>query len=1189
MSEPAATTDDAAALDAAIGALEAQRAVLGDDVVATALGPLLERRAALQAAGGGARRLVTVVFADLVDFTALSDGLDPEDVRAVMDDYFARWRGAIERHGGVVEKFIGDAVMAVFGLHVSHEDDAVRAVRAAVDMANPGGFVAVDGRVLHMRVGIDSGEVVVGGLGARPGQDWVAVGPTVNRASRLQAAAPADAVLISAHTHRLVRGLFSFEAVPGLLLKGFAEPVDAWRVVGERPRAFHLDADGTLGGAAVPTIGRERELARLRETLDDVTAEERMRFVTVVGDAGVGKSRLVFELDRWLTERPENTWWLRGRASPGDVDRPLALLRDVLAGRCGIAASDAPAVVRRKLRAGFAAPHRPPDSLAPEDLLAFDDAVVDLDEPRVREADVVGAWLGFAGAVGAGTDREPEALRTEASVALGRFLLRLAREAPVVALLEDLHWADDASLHWLDAADEALHDRPVLVVATARPSLLERRPLWGEGLAHHERLALEPLSRRRSRELVARVLGVAEPPAGLDALVIDPAEGNPFFLGELVAWLRESGALVRDVDGRYLLDAHQAAHVAVPSTLRGVLQARLDALDPAARRVLEHAAVVGRVFWDEAVAALGGGDVDEVQPVLDALRDRELVRRRARSTFEGTGEYLFAHALLRDVAYDGLLRTQRAPAHARAAAWLVATGERSARADELAGVVAEHLELAGDPAAAHWYLRAGRLAAAVHATDEATRLLAAALEHAPGDDAAFRFDVTLERWAVHDRSGERDAQVADQEELDALADALGADPERLVRLDLARARRRFETSEYAESARQAASAVAGATGLADPTLLADALLAEGAALTWANDRQRATDRLTTALEVARAASLPHAEAETLRYLSMVAMNGGDYPRALELLRDAHDVARRAGDVDQQTRAALQTAQLTYYLGRYAEAVDASVRALPRVRASGYRYALAVALGNAAAFALPTGRYAEARAWAAEALDLATRLHDEDTQAVARFGLAAVALRVGEPDEARSDAALALEAGARLDRRDLVVAAHGLLALAALDAGDTDAARRHAFAGVAVTGDPAGPRDRAESLLQCGWAFAGVGELDGVADVLIEVAPLVAAAAGHVGLAVDAAALGARCALDRGDVDAAASAVAAVVDALDARAFLAATRPEAVAAACVEALERAGDDRAARVRSTAAELADRLRDARHEAAARAIGG
>ena len=517
---------DLAAVERAIAALEAQRAVLGDDVVETALAPLRERQGQLVSGQRGEqRKLVSVLFADLVDFTVLSRQLDPEDTRSVVDACFARWQAAIEAHGGVVEKFIGDAVMAVFGLHRSYEDDAERAARAGLAMIQATAELSAEvearfGVTARMRVGIDTGEVVVSTLGERAGHEFVAVGPTVNRASRLQSAAPEGRVLVSTETYRQVRRAFNVHLVPALELKGLDAPVDAYLIVSERPRGFRLDQLGVVEGIEASTVGRAGEIRFLQDRFLDVVDEGRYLVVDVVGDAGIGKSRLLRDFDLWLAGQPQVVWWFRGRASHVEQNRANSLTRDVIATRMEIAESDPPGVVREKLEAGFA--------------MAYGEG-----EEAVRAAHVVGTWLGFDlgtdEAARAGVPTEPQSVRDQATVALGRYFALLARSQPVVILLEDLHWADSTSMRLLDDAERMWRDVPVMVVATTRASLLEERPRWGSGLDHHVRLTLGALSRRESRTLVLELLQkVDDPPADLVDLVVDSAEGNPFYVEELV-------------------------------------------------------------------------------------------------------------------------------------------------------------------------------------------------------------------------------------------------------------------------------------------------------------------------------------------------------------------------------------------------------------------------------------------------------------------------------------------------------------------------------------------------------------------------------------------------------------------------------------------------------------------------------
>ncbi len=647
---------DLAAIDDAIAALEAQRELLGDAVVDLAIDPLrAQREEIVGRALAEQRKLVTVLFSDVVDFTVLSQTLDAEDVRTVIDAYFVRWNDHIEANGGVVEKFIGDAVMAVFGLHRADENDPHRAIRAALSMRSSldelnAELGATFDIALQMRVGIDTGEVVTSTLGDRPGQEFVVVGEIVNRASRLQSAAPRGGVLVSADTFRHVRGSFDVQRQVGLQLKGIAEPVDAYLIQCERPRGFHLDGGRGVVGVETRTVGREPELRQLQDRFYEVAEDRQWQMVTVVGDAGVGKSRLLSDFDQWLDDIPEEVWWFGGRAAHSGPSLPYALLHDVFANRFDIHDSDEPAEVRRKWERGVA-------------------QALGAESDVLTKAHVLGSWLGFE--LGdsrslAGIGNDPQTLSGRAMTYLGDYFRRLADQGPVVLLLEDLHWADEATLALINSADAVLRDSPVMVVATTRPTLLDRHPHWGEGLDFHTVLPIQSLSRRDTRRLLEEILKRVERiPQPLSDLVVMASEGNPFHVEELVNWFIEADVITTDADVWHVLE-ERLEQAEVPATLRSVMQARLEALPPGERLAVQRASVIGRVFWDDAVETLrltGDPSLNDIDvptdEALDRLRGRDLVYQREKSTFDHTREFLFKHALSRDVAYEGMLRRHR--------------------------------------------------------------------------------------------------------------------------------------------------------------------------------------------------------------------------------------------------------------------------------------------------------------------------------------------------------------------------------------------------------------------------------------------------------------------------------------------------------------------------------------------------
>lgn len=689
----AALPDDA--LTRAVEALEAQRSHLGDGTVDAMIAAILGALAARPTGEVERRALVTVLFADLVGFTALSSTTDPEDVKDVMTAYFSRCSRALERFGGRVEKYIGDAVMAVFGVGEDCEGAPANAVRAGleiVDMVREmrGQLRRKTDHRLAVRVGITTGVVLLE-RGSR-GQDVRVVGDTVNTASRLQAAAEPDSVLIGSVTHAHVSGFFECEACGGLVLKGKSEPVQAFRVVRARPRSFHTARHESRFRA--PTIGRERELATLQEAFLAAVLHGRLEWVTICGDAGVGKSRLVEEFVEWLKVRPERVCFYKGRGWAYTQGIPYFMLRDVMASRCDIGDDEPLGTARAKLRRMFC------EVLGAqgEEATAVVGHLIGID---FRDT----SWL--AGITDA------RQIRGRAEVLLRDYFAALARAGPVVLLLEDLHWADDQSIEVLSSLLANPPQVPWCVIGAARPALWERVRTWGEafgkGASRHRKIDLAPLPAEAAHALAQALLaGSRHLPAWLLDLLAHRGEGNPYFIEELVRWLIEQG-VVRPVPGGFEADEEAPQEMAIPTTVQAVLQARLERLSAPQRTTLECAGVVGRVFWSGSVAHLRDAPVPPEQ--WDHLQGRDLIVPSPVSQIPAEREYRFKHALIRDVVYESTLKRIRRTLHAKAAEWLVTT--LGGRAAEWAAVVAEHLARAGDSSgAAQWFAKAGATALA---------------------------------------------------------------------------------------------------------------------------------------------------------------------------------------------------------------------------------------------------------------------------------------------------------------------------------------------------------------------------------------------------------------------------------------------------------------------------------------------
>jgi class 3 adenylate cyclase/tetratricopeptide (TPR) repeat protein len=727
-------------LEQAIAAIESQRNVLGDAVVDASIVALREKLAAMETpARQEQRKLVTVLFADLVGFTAMAERLDPEDVREIQQAYFAAVTPPIAQRGGQVEKYIGDAILAVFGIPRARESDPENAVHAALAMqqalddlsAQLSGTYHHDFQqgTLRMRIGVATGSVVASMAGeieiadrnsqqTWSGGDFVVTGDTVNLAARLQSAAPPGRVLISHDTYRHVRGLFDVESLHPLQVKGKAQPVQAYLALRARSRPFHTITRG-VEGIETPLIGRESEMAVLQGARQSVAEARRLQMVTIVGDAGVGKSRLLFEFERWAAGSSIPWLTLRGRSSPETQATPFGLLRSVFVSHLRISDSDGGDEARWAVEAGIG------------EFLGSDS-----DAPM--KAAFIGQVLGFDFAASPHLKdvlADPRQLRNRALRYIADFLRAAADQAPTCILLEDLHWADESSIEAIGLlASGAWGELPVLIVGLARPTLYERQPDWGADQPFHTRLDLQPLSKHASRQLVDEILcKVDSAPDALRELVVGAAEGNPFYVEELIKKLIEDGVIIVD-DSGWRVEHGQLAQIQLPATLVAVLQARLDHLPREERTILQQASVVGRVFWDQTVMALNAGQLpvepaelaisgatpgsDGLRSLLSTLRGRELVFQREVSAFSEAEEYLFKHALLREVTYESVLRRVRQRYHGLVADWLLQQG--SARVNEFVGQVADHLALAGRNAEAISYLqRAGDLAAAQYANAEA--------------------------------------------------------------------------------------------------------------------------------------------------------------------------------------------------------------------------------------------------------------------------------------------------------------------------------------------------------------------------------------------------------------------------------------------------------------------------------------
>ena len=603
------------------------------------------------------RKVVSVLFVDLVGFTARSHDADPEDVRAALAPYHRLLKTEIERFGGTVEKFIGDAVMAVFGAPVAHEDDAERAVRAALRITEAIEELneATPNLDLSIRAAVNTGEGLVT-LGARPqAGEGMVTGDVVNTASRLQGIAPVGGVAVGEVTYRTTKDLISYEPLDPVTVKGKPEPISVWRAVSARSR-FGVDFETRYRG---PFIGREIDLATLKTAYQRTLRESSLQLVTVVGEPGVGKSRLLAEFARYTDEQPELVTWRQGRSLPYGEGITFWALGEIVKAQAGINESDSPEMAADKVATAVGA-------------VVTDEA--DRAWLQARLAPLVGA-----ASTGGTTEKE------ESFTAWLRFLEALATRGPLVLVFEDLHWADPSLVEFIEHMVEWSTGVPILIVGTARPELFESHAHWAAGSRNATTISLSPLTDAETAQLISALLSQAVLPAEIHAALLERAGGNPLYAEEFIRMLSDRRLLQRR--GR-ALTLDRDADIPMPDNVQALIAARLDTLPPERKSLVHNAAVVGKVFWSGAVASLGDLDEPTTRRSLQELVRKELIRPARTSSVEGQQEYSFWHALIRDVAYGEIPRPQRAKKHQGVARWL--EGVAGGRAADHAEVLAHH-------------------------------------------------------------------------------------------------------------------------------------------------------------------------------------------------------------------------------------------------------------------------------------------------------------------------------------------------------------------------------------------------------------------------------------------------------------------------------------------------------------------
>ncbi len=1027
-------------LEVTIATLEAQRPVLGDAVVDLSVAPLRARLDALLAPSestpehrGQTLKQVTILFLDVVGSTALSLQLDPEAFHAIIDGVLRRGTKILIDHGGKVISYAGDNIIAVFGGVEASEDAAERAVHAGLGLLEVGSDLQAD--VLqrfglagcNVRVGIHTGPVLLGG-GVQA--DNTISGHSVNVAARMEQTAPPGAMRVSHTTYGMVRGVFDVEPQAPVIVKGIDEPMLTYLVLRAKPRAFRGTSRG-IEGIATRMIGREAEMEMMQDAFFRLCQKRRLEVLLIVAEAGLGKSRLLYEFNNWADIRPEVFTIFQGSANPQSQTQPYGLLRDILARRYQLLDSDSMQETKSKFEAGLSelfADEGPDYSSAHAHLLG---QLVGLDFSDSRHV--------------RGIIDDAKQVRNRAFHAAAQIFRRIALRTgnPIVLELDDLHWADDASLDFLNYLTQVNRDVALMIIGLTRATLFERRTDWRSTEGFLRRIDLEPLDKTGSRLLANELLKrLVEIPASLRELVTVGAEGNPFYMEELVKMLIDQGA-IETTDEKWRVDPEKLINTQVPPTLTGILQARLDGLPLAERHALQKASVIGLTFWDTALGAL---DLHATE-ALPALVRRGLTLQREAGTLDDAHEFAFKHHILHQVTYETLLKSYKRELHAKTAHWLAnLTG---ARAGDFLGATADHYEQAGDyPNAIEFFTRAAEHAkagyvhlSALNHVEHALNLL----ESTRTGNGADVFRAQLQ-WRLLDvrestlkLQGKRDAQRADQIAMETVANALN-DSKRKAEIASRRAHLAMRISDFQTQEATARIAIQLASDASEIEWQLKSQRVLCAALAGQGKAAAAMDLARSGLSEARQRGFRQLEGLILSDLSHMLFNQGKIVVSMEMTSQVLEINREVGDRVNEANNVGNRGVGWLQFGALNEARADIEAALQMSRMVGDRTSEGAHLANLSRLTLMQGNEALALVHARAGLDIAVATEAASWELVSLVYMGNAEMALGRLADARRAFVRAESIGQRIGSAWRFDAVAGL-ARAALEAADLDEATR----------------------------------------------------------------------------------------------------------------------------------------------------
>ena len=964
------------------------------------------------------RKVVTVVFADLEASTALASRLDPEDLRQVLRPFFDAMLEEIERYGGVVEKFIGDAVVGIFGVPTAHEDDPERAVRAALAMQRRLSelnerLAPTAGGELAMRIGVNTGEVIAAAGDDREGR---ITGESVNVAARLQTYAPRGTVVVGERTFRQSRHAFGFRSLGEANLKGLDRPIPAWQVVPEeRPSA---------GPAWLrsPMVGRDEEIDLLALLYRRTVKERRPSLVTVVGPPGIGKSRLAHEFATLASEPPQSAAngsaarILRGRCLPYGEGLTYWPLAEILKSDAGILDTDGVDAILDKVR------------------LRVEPALANGDGPALTQ--VLLSSIGIPISPDPLAGLSAAAAQQTIATAWRRYFDSLCADRALIGIVEDIHWADSRLLSLIEHLTARVNG-PAFFLCLARPELAERRSAWAAGLPNATSFGLSPLNEADGRELIQNLLGEQAPPE-VRRLVLDRSEGNPFFAGELIRMMMEDGTL-EPRNGSWALVGPLPA--SLPDTVQGVLASRIDLLRPQDKQTIQDAAVVGRIFWEGALERLRSSAVTES---VDRLIDKGLVGERDESSLAGQRELIFSHVLIRDVAYATIPRARRPAAHAAVMHWIEEMTH--GRDEEFAEILAHHAGEAGDTErTARYAMLAGHRHRRVFAAEEAIRwydrALAAARQLPPEEAVVPAFESALSRGEASEQLGRYAEARADYERALEVVRAAGSKPWHEARALAALVNVLWMEERYEESLRLIPTALEQAHAAGQIDLVVRLLYTQGTIAFGSGRFDEALRFHAEALHLALETEDLEGEALAEHGLAESRLFVGPLRDGFTHASRADELLRRLGQKPMVHHNEYVPAWLHWMVGDLDAAVEAAGASLAGCREVGNRRDEAFALVILGLAELSRGHLDIATDSGNRSVAIALDGEAPRLQLVARGSRVYACAELGKADELRDDVAAALTTSERLEGsffRPVLVALRGWFEAMS---GDDDAAQR----------------------------------------------------------------------------------------------------------------------------------------------------